>query len=111
MPLRLNNQLYVWGGNTASANASTLADMWVANVSTVLAASPGTAIPHVRAYPNPSVEGLLTLVLPAEAQQLRVLDKLGRQVQLVALPAGLASYALDMRQQPTGLYFVQVAAF
>ncbi|WP_198172479.1 T9SS type A sorting domain-containing protein [Hymenobacter ginkgonis] len=103
-----NNNLYVWGGNTAASNASTLADMWVANVSTVLAVDPGSASPQVHIYPNPSSKGLVTLALPAEAQQVRVLDGLGRLLKLAPLPAGLTRYALDLREQPAGLYVVQV---
>ncbi len=48
------------------------------------------------------------LELPAGAQQVQVLDALGRPVRLMRLPTELTSCALDMRGQPVGLYLVQV---
>lgn len=103
-----NGQLYVWGGNTASANSSTLADMWVANVSTVLATSPAAPpAAALQAYPNPSTTGSTTLSLPEGTRRVEVYDALGRQVLAEALPAGTAIWPLSLRQQPAGLYLVR----
>ncbi|MBF9142288.1 Kelch repeat-containing protein [Hymenobacter properus] len=105
----VNGQLYVWGGNTASSNASTLADMWVANVSAVLTARTQTGdAPNLRAYPNPSANGLTSLELPTGTRTVEVFDALGRVV-LSAMPAaGATSLPLDLRAQPVGLYVVRV---
>lgn len=63
-----NNKLYVWGGNTASSNASTLADMWQADVSTVRGTTAArAAAPRLTAYPNPSPSGEFSLQLPRTA--------------------------------------------
>ncbi|GAA4055105.1 hypothetical protein GCM10022409_47830 [Hymenobacter glaciei] len=104
-----NNRLYVWGGNTASANSSTLADMWSADVSAVLAtqAEAATAL-GLRAYPNPSPDGLTMLTLPAGTQVVEVFDALGRQV-LPETPAATAtSLLLNLRGQSAGMYVVRV---
>lgn len=103
-----NNYLYVWGGNTASANSSTLADMWRADVSTLLAASSSARVPELRVYPNPSEAGQSTLALPPDAHHLEVLDALGRLVAAATLPAGAADWPLDLGTQPAGLYLVRV---
>ncbi|HEX8657944.1 MAG TPA: kelch repeat-containing protein, partial [Hymenobacter sp.] len=60
-----SNRLYVWGGNTASNNATTLADMWSADVGTVLATSAAALVPALWAAPNPSSTGFTTLGLPS----------------------------------------------
>ena len=104
----LNNQLYVWGGNTASSNASTLADMWVVNVSSVLATSPATAPAAVlRAYPNPCATGLATLSLPEGTRRVEVLDALGRQIEAETLPAGASTWPLRLDARPAGVYLVR----
>lgn len=100
---------YVWGGNTASSNASTLADMWQADGSTVLttatAAAPG---PVLRAYPNPSTAGTATLELPEDAEKVQVFDALGRLVRAHDGLRGMASYTLDVHGYPAGIYQVSV---
>jgi len=104
-----NNRLYVWGGNTASSNASTLSDMWVVNVSTALASGTATALPALRAYPNPTSAGLTTLALPTGANKVEVFDALGRRVVAGAPPAGTTTWPLDLHTQPAGMYLVRVS--
>lgn len=104
-----NGQLYVWGGNTASANSSTLGDMWVANVSAVLATGLAAApAPALRAYPNPSQDGLMTLALPTETRIVEVFDALGRQVVAAEPAPGATRWLLDLREQRAGIYLVRV---
>ena len=104
-----NNRLYVWGGNTASANSSTLADMWSVDVSAVLGthAEMASAL-NLHAYPNPSNGGLTTLTLPTGTRTVAVFDALGRTVLSVAPAANATTLPLDLRAQPAGLYVVRV---
>ncbi|GAA4347184.1 hypothetical protein GCM10023185_02070 [Hymenobacter saemangeumensis] len=103
-----NNFLYVWGGNTASSNASTLADMWRADVSLLLGTGPATAqASGLRAYPNPSEAGQTTLELPSGTQQLNVFDALGRQVATATPAPGSPRWPLDLRGFPAGIYLVR----
>ena len=104
-----NNRLYVWGGNTTSSNVSTLADMWQADISTVLAAGSSAApAPVLRAYPNPSVAGITTLDLPIGTQSLEVFDALGRLVTTATPPVGATRWPLDLHGQSVGIYLVRV---
>jgi N-acetylneuraminic acid mutarotase len=104
-----NNRLYVWGGNMAASNASTLGDMWSVNVSTVLATHAETAAAvGLRAFPNPSAAGLTTLTLPTGTRTVEVFDALGRAVLSVAPAADVTSVPLDLRGQSAGLYVVRV---
>ena len=105
----LSNRLYVWGGNTASSNASTLVDMWSVDVTTVLGTYAATATAlGLRATPNPSADGLVTLDLPVGTRTVEVFDALGRQVLSVAPAAAATALPLDLRQQPGGMYLVRV---
>jgi hypothetical protein len=101
-----NNRLYVWGGNTASNNATTLADMWSAEVGTVLATSAAAPAPVLRAAPNPSSAGFTTLGLPAGTRTVEVFDALGRRVA-AAETAGATNWPLDLSGQPPGIYLVR----
>ena len=104
----LNNRLYVWGGNTASSNASTLSDMSFADVSTVLAARTASASsPALRAYPNPSADGQTTLDLPGGTRSVEVMDALGRKLLSVTPPAAATTLPLDLRELPAGVYQVR----
>ena len=104
-----NNFLYVWGGNTAASNASTLADMWRVDVSTVLATAGAAATaPVLRAHPNPCAAGRATLALPDGARTLEVFDALGRRVLAAAPAPGTATWPLDLSGQPAGLYLARV---
>ena len=103
-----NGLLYVWGGNTASANSSTLADVWAVNVSTVLAAGGAVSAPVLRAFPNPAVAGLTTLDLPTGTRAVEVYDVLGRKVVTAEPAMGAANWLLDLREQRAGIYFVRV---
>ncbi|MCB2408048.1 Kelch repeat-containing protein [Hymenobacter lucidus] len=103
-----NNQLYVWGGNTASSNASTLADMWQANLAGVLASTPAAPAAILSAYPNPSAAGEFTLSLPTGTHAVEVRDALGRLVLTQPLPAGTDQYQLQLGSQPAGLYLAQL---
>ena len=103
-----NNRLYVWGGNTASSNASTLADMWQVDVSTVLATGTATAAPVLRAYPNPSVAGQTMLSLPDGTREVAVFDGLGRLVATAKPALGASSWLLDLQGRPAGVYLVRV---
>ncbi|GAA4383409.1 hypothetical protein GCM10023186_24510 [Hymenobacter koreensis] len=104
-----NNQLYVWGGNTASAGSATLSDMWRANVSNVLATSSARAsAPLLSAHPNPSTTGDFTLVLPANSRTLEVHDAMGRQVHTSFLAATAKEYQLRLSHLPAGVYSVRV---
>lgn len=113
LPLRRNaaaivrdNRLYVWGGNTAASNASTLTDMWQANLAGVLANSTARpTAPQLSAYPNPSTTGEFTLTLPVGTRTLEVHDALGRLVQ-TAEPT-TTSYLLRLSRQPAGVYSVR----
>ncbi|WP_201983247.1 T9SS type A sorting domain-containing protein [Hymenobacter rubidus] len=102
-----NSQLYVWGGNTASANSSTLADMWVANVGAVLATAVAPAAPVLQAYPNPSTTGVSTLDFSSEIRTVEVLDVMGRQVMTQNVTAGTTSLQLDLQAKPAGIYLVR----
>ena len=104
-----NNFLYVWGGNTAAWNASTLADMWRVDVSIVLATAGAAATaPVLRAHPNPCAAGRATLALPDGARTLEVFDARGRRVLAAAPAPGTATWPLDLSGQPAGLYLARV---
>ncbi|PJJ61027.1 T9SS C-terminal target domain-containing protein [Hymenobacter chitinivorans] len=105
----LNNQLYVWGGNTAASNASTLADMWQANISNILPTAAPARLPQLTAYPNPSPTGEFTLQLPAGSHRVvEVHDALGRLI-LRATPAPQTeSYTLRLTPYPAGLYSARI---
>ena len=103
-----NTRLYVWGGNTASTNASTLSDMWSVDVGTVLASRTAAARPTLHANPNPAVAGLSTLDLPQGTRQVEVLDALGRAVLRAEIAASAASWQLDLRGRCAGIYLVRV---
>ncbi|WP_400192349.1 kelch repeat-containing protein [Hymenobacter sp. B81] len=103
-----NNHLYVWGGNTAASNASTLADMWQTSLSGVLASPAARRLPQLAVYPNPSVSGEFTLKLPAGTRSIEVRDALGRRVQTVTPPAQAGTYQLQLGTQPAGVYTVRV---
>lgn len=103
-----NNFLYVWGGNTASSNASTLADLWRADVGAVLAAGAAALAPVLSAAPNPSAAGRATLALPSGVIRLEVFDALGRVVLTAAPAAGARTWPLDLRGQPAGIYLARV---
>ncbi|UOQ52315.1 Kelch repeat-containing protein [Hymenobacter cellulosivorans] len=105
-----NNQLYVWGGNTAASNASTLADMWQANIGDILpTATPNSARPQLSAYPNPSTSGEFTLDLPAGTHRVvEVRDALGRLIHTAAPAPQAERYTLPLSQQPTGVYSARV---
>ena len=105
-----NNQLYVWGGNTASSNASTLADVWKVNSSSVLASGVAAALPAFQAYPNPTSAGTTTLTLPVGASKVEVFDALGRQVASGTPAPGTSSWPLDLREQSAGIYLVRVSS-
>ncbi|WP_310394488.1 kelch repeat-containing protein [Hymenobacter sp.] len=101
--------LYVWGGNTASSNATTLADLWRADVQSIATASPRARVrPPLQAYPSPSATGRLTVTPPAPAAaQLVVSDAQGRTVRRLAVPAGAASVEVDLADQAAGLYLLR----
>jgi hypothetical protein len=103
------NFLYVWGGNTASSNATTLADMWRADVQgTVTATVSARAQLLLQAYPNPTASGRLTVLLPKPAAaELLVSDAQGRTVRQLAVPAGSTRYELNLADQAAGLYVVR----
>lgn len=108
----VNDQLYVWGGNTASANSSALADMWRADVLTILlGTAPAAALPVLQAYPNPLVGSTLRVVLPsAEATQLTVCDAQGREVRRQSCAPGTSTCELDLAPLAAGFYLVRVEA-
>jgi hypothetical protein len=105
----INNQLYVWGGNTAAANSSALADMWRADISFLVMSATAAARKKVlQAYPNPSVSGRFRVLLPgAKDTRLIVRDAHGREVRNLLVPRGHAAYELDLENQPVGLYLVE----
>lgn len=104
----VNNQLYVWGGNTASANSSALADMWQANVASVLLGTTlATTLPVLQAYPNPLVGNALRVVLPGGATQLTLCDAQGREVQRQACGPAAGSGEMNLTGLPAGLYLVR----
>lgn len=115
LPLRRNaaaaivgNDLYVWGGNTASANSSTLTDMWRVNVQAVVTATAGARSPTgLQAYPSPAATGHVTLTLPSPAAQLLVSDAHGRTIRQVSVPAGATRLDLDLTSEAAGLYLVR----
>ncbi|MBC8085384.1 MAG: T9SS type A sorting domain-containing protein [Hymenobacter sp.] len=108
----VNNQLYVWGGNTASANSSALSDMWRADVGFLLLGTTAAAAkPILQAYPNPSVSGRFQVLLPdaggAGEVQVLVRDGRGQLVRHVRVRRGGTTHELDLADQPAGLYLVE----
>ncbi|MDB5234949.1 MAG: hypothetical protein JWR44_1942 [Hymenobacter sp.] len=105
----VGNFLYVWGGNTASSNASTLSDVWRANVQSVAtAATEARVLAPLQAYPSPSVTGRFTLTLPGSIPaQLLVTDAQGRTICQQEVPAGSSTFELDLVGQAVGLYQVR----
>jgi photosystem II stability/assembly factor-like uncharacterized protein len=77
--------------------------------STALAAAKDVALQRgLSVFPNPSTDGRFTVklaALPAEAQLL-VFDALGRTVR--TQPLTTAALALDLSQQPAGVYTLQI---
>ncbi|MCC3157871.1 T9SS type A sorting domain-containing protein [Hymenobacter sp. 15J16-1T3B] len=66
--------------------------------------------PQLALYPNPATDRA-TLHVPtpaATACPLTVLNALGQPVLTLTLPAGTATYVLDLRPLPTGLYTVRL---
>ncbi|MEQ8707190.1 MAG: hypothetical protein RIC19_24875 [Phaeodactylibacter sp.] len=61
-------------------------------------------------WPNPASRSInLSLGAPLEAQvQARLIDGMGRQARLWALPAGAAQHQLSIDGLPNGLYWLQV---
>ncbi|WP_324674054.1 kelch repeat-containing protein [Hymenobacter sp. GOD-10R] len=105
----VNNQLYIWGGNTASANSSALNDMWRADVSFVVTANTmAKNLPVLDAYPNPSASGRFIITLPSRADvQLVVSDAQGRLIRELNLARNSSTYELDLGQEAAGLYLVR----
>jgi N-acetylneuraminic acid mutarotase len=101
-----NNVLYVWGGNTATSAATTLADTWQVNLAGVLSSATARLLPSLTASPNPSVSGEFGLVLPEGARSLEVHDALGRLVHSASVVAG--PHQLRLGAQPAGVYSMRV---
>ncbi|RAK62889.1 T9SS type A sorting domain-containing protein [Hymenobacter edaphi] len=78
----------------------------------MLAATPAAAGPAAFSLaPNPSADGIVQLHTAAPAgARLRICDVLGREVLARTLPAAGQPVALDLRQQPKGVYVVRVTA-
>ncbi|MCC2545706.1 T9SS type A sorting domain-containing protein [Hymenobacter sp. BT175] len=104
------NQLYVWGGNTASAGSATLGDLWRADVSFLVTGTRPAAAPALlQAYPNPSASGRFTVLRPAGATELLVTDAVGREVLRQPLTGAATEAQLDLTAQPAGLYLVRMS--
>ncbi|MFN4256568.1 MAG: T9SS type A sorting domain-containing protein [Saprospiraceae bacterium] len=68
------------------------------------------AMPSVVCSPNPFRDALTVQIGAVGAVRLQITDATGRIIEQAELPAGTARFDWQAIGQPTGLYFVQVAA-
>jgi hypothetical protein len=90
------------------AAGSTLGYSWVARLSgaAVMVASPVVKSQFISVYPNPAMESI-TLQLGAPANQVQVLDLLGR-ICLQTRPVTGEKLTLSLISLPAGTYFIRV---
>ncbi|PJJ58925.1 T9SS type A sorting domain-containing protein [Hymenobacter chitinivorans] len=77
---------------------------------TLLPARPAQSAPGFQAFPNPVTETMwLQLEAPAQpGTSIVVQDAIGRLVWRAAVPAGQTSVPVSLRNQPAGIYLVQL---
>ncbi|GAA4388023.1 T9SS type A sorting domain-containing protein [Hymenobacter koreensis] len=97
----------IWSG---AVNSSTGAMGVYKLTTTVLPAKSGATTLAMQAFPNPSANGLINVQVPqAGDYNVRVTDALGREVVRRRFTDVVSrQLALDLSQQPAGLYTIQV---
>jgi hypothetical protein len=61
-------------------------------------------------YPNPVSEELYVLVAQSKAEEARIYNSLGSQVQCVSLPPGQTTVKVDVRRLSAGMYYLQTTS-